>query len=117
VLNLGRLVIPIVLENPAPPVSDGKGGYTEEFFPLDPPRARASIRWAGGRGERTQAGTIESQATPVVRMRYHPGVTVKTRITFVDRSGTTRYLSVVDVTDPDELGVELELTCSEVTPE
>lgn len=105
----------ITLANPTQ-TADGDGGYTETWTSLSPPVAWASVKAARGRfGEAPQAGTVEARATHQVSMRYHPDVTVKTRVTFTDRAGSTRHLSVIDVSDVEEQGTELVLTCVEVT--
>jgi hypothetical protein len=48
-------------------------------------------------------------------MRFHPEVTVDTRITYVDdRRSLTRYLFVRGIQDVNEAGDELRLLCEEV---
>jgi SPP1 family predicted phage head-tail adaptor len=97
-LKVGALRHSIVLENPAAAVADGDGGYTQAFTDLTPSPVQASIVPASARDlERVAAGTVLSTATHVVTMRYHSGVTTKTRITF-----GTRTFNVVGVMNPEE---------------
>jgi head-tail adaptor len=98
------------LANPTGFVPDGDGGYTEGFAPLDPPDMDASIEAASTRDlERVTAGTVLATATHLVRMRFHPGVTVQTRITFGDR-----VFEVQSVTNVDERNIALILICGEL---
>jgi SPP1 family predicted phage head-tail adaptor len=115
-LNIGSLVHSITLENPSAQTADGDGGYAETWTELDPSPARASIKASAGRtGERRVANTVVAQGTHEVVMRYHPDVSTRTRITFVDKAGNTRTLQVTDVDDVDSRGQMLRLTCVEVT--
>lgn len=113
---LGRMTHYVRLEDPGTPTADGDGGYTETWTALNPADAWCSVKAAGGRtGERRIASTVVAQATHEVVMRYHTGVSTKTRIRWRDQAGTTRALSVVDVDNVDERGEVLRLSCVEVT--
>jgi SPP1 family predicted phage head-tail adaptor len=102
----------IQLQNPGPAVPDGDGGWTEAWNDLDPAIVQAAVGPAGqSRLEHLVAGTVLSQATHLVTIWYHPGVTTKTRINIV---GTPRTMNVLALADPDERHVELELVCAEV---
>lgn len=114
-ITLGELRTRVTLENPTR-TSDGQGGYTEEWTALDPPEAWVAIRGLTG-AERLAHGTVVTQATHAITLRYHPGVTTETRLSWTDRANRARTLAVVDVTDLDERGVELQLTCAEVSSE
>lgn len=112
-LDPGRLTHLMTLESPTP-TPDGDGGYTQTWARLDPPEAWASIEPATTRAlERLVAGTVVVQPSHIVRLPYHPDLDEECRMTFVDRSLTTRTLNVVDVLDPDEEGVELIVLCVE----
>jgi head-tail adaptor len=71
----------VTLENPGDPVPDGDGGYTETSIPLDPPDWDCSIQAASTRDlESIGAGTVLSQATHLLKGRYHPGITTESRV-------------------------------------
>jgi Concanavalin A-like lectin/glucanases superfamily/Phage head-tail joining protein len=71
----------VTLGNPGNPVPDGDGGYTETFAPLDPPEWDCSIQAASTRDlESIGAGTVLSQATHLLKGRYHPGITTESRV-------------------------------------
>ena len=102
----------VTLQNPGPAVPDGDGGWTQGWIDLDPPTVQASIAPAGRATlEHVVAGTVLSQATHVVTIWYHPGVTTKTRLAIL---GTPRTMNVLAVADPEELHRELDLVCAEV---
>lgn len=109
-MDIGALRHRIVLENPGASVSDGDGGFTESWTALSPSPVWASIMPATARDlERVAAGTILSTATHIVTMRYHSGVSTKTRITY-----GTRLMSVTGVTNPEERNISTVCVCAEV---
>lgn len=109
-LASGARLHQVTLENPAPSTPDGDGGYTETWAPLMPPTMFARIAPATAADlERTTSGTVLATATHVVRILYHPQVTLQTRVTFKGRT-----LNVVGRANPDERDVELVLICAEV---
>ena len=62
-------------------------------------------------------GSENRTLTHLVRMRYHPQVTLDTKIDYVDaRLERTRSLYVRGVQSIDEAGDELRLLCEEVQP-
>lgn len=62
-------------------------------------------------------GTDNRTITHLVRMRFHPEVTLDTRIQYVDaRVGRTRSLFVRGVQAVNEAGDELQLLAEEVQP-
>ena len=65
-------------------------------------------------GELTDDPRVRHETQYAVTMRWHPDVTPRCRLKWVNR-GTTRYLQIGGRIDVDELGGRLELTCSEVT--
>jgi head-tail adaptor len=102
----------VLLDGPGDPptVPDGFGGYTENWTPLDPPDWYCAIEPASARSlEDLGAGTVLSQASHIVKGRYHAGITTATRI---HHDG--RILNVVYVTNRDERRIESDLVCAEV---
>lgn len=87
---------------------DGRGGFLQTWTPLSPSVVKAAIESVPG-SERPIAGTVLSGATHVVTMRYHAGVTTKTRIRF-----GTRTFAVSGLANIDERSRELRVECSEV---
>lgn len=116
-MDPGELRQRVTLDNPSPPTSDGDGGPTR----LWPPeggvrigaRVPASVEAALARSvERLVAKTTESAATHIVTLRYRPGVTTQTRVTWHDGS-TDRTLWVNGVSDASGRHVWLALSCAE----
>lgn len=100
----------VTLEAPGAAAPDGAGGYTEAWLPLTPPTMFAAIDVAtAGDQERLGSATVLSQASHVVRMRYHAGITTKTRLTYQGRA-----FSVTAIRDPEERKRRLVLLCAEV---
>jgi Bacteriophage head-tail adaptor len=113
-LPLGRMRHTITLERPVS-VSDNEGGFTETFAALTPPTAKAAIDSASQRTlERLVSGTILSEASHIIQMRYHRDVDLKTRLTWTDRAGKVHVANVLNVTDPDGLAAELLIVAAEV---
>jgi head-tail adaptor len=101
----------VTLENPGDPVPDGDGGYTETSIPLDPPDWDCSIQAASTRDlESIGAGTVLSQATHLLKGRYHPGITTESRVLIAP----DRILNVVFVANRDNRDLETNLVCVEV---
>jgi SPP1 family predicted phage head-tail adaptor len=61
--------------------------------------------------ERLVAGTVQSSATHVVTIDYHPQVTTQTQVLFNGRT-----LHVNSVQNLEERNIELVLICEEVVP-
>jgi SPP1 family predicted phage head-tail adaptor len=100
----------VTLEAPGAATPDGSGGYAEVWQPLTPPTMAAAIDVAtAGDQERLGSGTVLSTASHVVRMRYHPQITTKTRLTHAGRR-----FSVTAIRDPEERQRRLVLLCAEV---
>ena len=112
-VNIGRMDKYVALANPAAPssaISDGSGGYTETFTPLSPANVWASIAPAAAASlERLFANTVVAVATHVVGMRYHSGVTTKTRITY-----GTLQLFVRAIQNVEQRNEQLRLACEEL---
>ena len=108
-MTIGAYRHKVALDNPTV-APDGHGGYTQTYAPADPPVVDASIEAASVRDlERATAGTVVASATHLVRMRYHAGVSARTRITFRGRT-----FEVLSVTDVDQRNVALILVCAEI---
>ncbi len=111
-MDIGRLNKRVSLANPGTPTADSDGSYTQTFSALTPPGVWAAIVPATARDlERLAAGTVLATATHLVTLRYHSGVTTKTRITF-----GARLFSVVGVVNPEERNIETIALCVEVVP-
>lgn len=119
-MKVGHLRHLLTLENPDAPVADGDGSFTTTWTELSPSPVSAEIMPATARNlERTVSGTVQAVATHVVRIRYHPDVTTKTRLTKGPRdddgtlSSGSREFSVTGIVNPYERNIELLLTCVE----
>lgn len=98
------------LEYLGAPVADSDGGFTSTPVDLSPAYAFASIEPATARTlERIAAGTVVSNASHIVSMRYHSGVTTKTQIVY-----GTRTFQVTGVINPEERNVTTVALCTEV---
>ena len=105
----------ITLQAPGAAVPDGDGGYTQAPVPLNPPVTFGHVRPAGARDlERIAAGTVISQASHLVSLPFHPGVTTTTELHVEDFPNPDRRFAVITVLNPDERNAELELLCAEV---
>jgi head-tail adaptor len=109
-MQISALVHRVALvETPEIPSPDGHGDYLDEPQPLSPSEWWASITPATAADlERIAAGTVVASATHIVRMRYHPGVTLRTTVRF-----GTRSLQVTGLQNVEERNRELVLVCRE----
>ena len=77
----------VTFQDPGPAVPDGAGGYTQTWDDLTPATWKVQITPAGAADlERVTAGTVLTQATHIVRGRYHPGVSTRSRMLFSGRT-------------------------------
>jgi head-tail adaptor len=98
------------LFGPGEEVPDGDGGYTQVPAALEPAQMYAEIKPATARDlERVVANTVQSKASHLVTMDYHPQVSTETRVHF-----GARIFAVTGVQNPEEKNVELVLACEEV---
>lgn len=111
----------VKLENPTR-VTDGEG-YTETWAELMPSLVYAEIKPATARDlERTVANAVQSTASHLITIDYHPGVTSQTRITKGQRNtdGTlpdgSREFKVTGLQNPEERNIELIIAAEEVVP-
>jgi SPP1 family predicted phage head-tail adaptor len=99
----------VTVQNPGASVPDGDGGYTEGWSDADPATLDVSITPATTSDvERLTAGTVAATATHMVRGRFHPGITLASRLIFKGRT-----LNVIYVGNPDERDLELVMLCAE----
>lgn len=104
----------VTLENPGDAVPDptGGGGYTQAWTTLAS-RVPAKVEPASARSlERVTANTVSSSASHLVTVRYVPGVTMQTRLTFHDGE-VDRLMAVTGQHDTEERHLELILECAE----
>jgi len=100
----------ILLQNPGAAVPDGAGGYTQAWTDLAPASVSAKVAPATAADlERVTTGTAVATATHVVKMPFHPGVAIKTRVIHDGRT-----FNVTGVANPEERGVETVAVCVEV---
>ncbi len=111
----------LIPENPGPPVTDSDGGFTQPWALCDPPTWHVAISPASARDlERVAVGTVLSTASHIVRGRYHPGITTKTRLTKGPREADgslaagSRQFTVTGVANPEERNIETVAVCVEV---
>jgi head-tail adaptor len=109
-MDVGALRHLVTLENPGVDVPDGDGGYTQVDADLIPDQVWASIVPATARDmERVVANVaVQTTATHLVRVRYHPGITTQTKVLY-----GTRVLYVTGIQNVDERNIELVLVCTE----
>lgn len=91
-------------------VLDPDLGWIDTYTDLTPATRYASIIPATARDlERMTAGTVQSTASHIVTIDFHPGVNTQTRVVF-----GSRHLAVVGVANPEERNIEQILACTEV---
>lgn len=106
---IGLLRHQVIVENPTR-VADGDGGYTDTWAAASPSPVWARIEPATARAIERQAGaTIEGPIDSLVTIRYHAGVSMKTRLTFEGR-----LLFVRGIQNVQERDRWLVLACQEV---
>jgi head-tail adaptor len=101
----------VLVQNPTgAPVPDGDGGYTQGFLNAVPATWYCSIVPATSRDlERVAVGTIIATASHVLIGRYHPSITVNTRLVFEGR-----VFQVTGVSNPEERRIETIAICVEL---
>jgi head-tail adaptor len=93
----------VQLDAAGKPVPDGDGGYTDTYSPLDPPQLFAKIEAATAASlERLTAGTVTAQASHVITMPFHPGITMQTRVQWTDVAGRPHAANVTSIDNVDE---------------
>jgi len=105
-MRAGRLDKWVTLSR-SPELTGDSDGF---FAPLDPEGVWASIQ------PQQSAGDGRS-VFHAVTIRYHPEVTMDTRIVYVDSvRGLTRTIYVRSVQNVDEGNDEMRLSCEEIVP-
>jgi len=100
----------VTVQGPTAPVADGDGGSTVTWVNLVPPTWYCSIDPATARDlERVAAGSVISTASHIITGRYHPQITVATRIVF-----ETRVFEVTGVSNPEEREIRTIVTAVEL---
>lgn len=114
VIEAGKLDHSITVENPTR-VEDPGGGYTETWATIAPNPLPAGIEPATAVNlERIVANVVQSTATHIVTIRFHPGVTLQSRVSFTDRAGKAHVLAVKGMQNPKQRDRVLKLACEEV---
>lgn len=97
----------VTLENPAPRVSNGRGGFTPTWTALSVSPIWVQIRPVHA-AEQEHSNRVSATRTHVVTGPYVAEVTTKTRLTYQGR-----VFQVTGVKNVDERDVEMELDCVE----
>ena len=114
-VNTGTYRQVATLSAPGVTSPDGDGGYVQTYPALSPPQWRCAIEKATvASGERHFGSTVIAQATHLLTGRFHAGITTQTRLTWVDRAGTTHTANVIGVEDPEGAGVLTIVAVAEV---
>lgn len=100
-MNISPLRTLVTLSR-SPKKTDDDDGF---FEPLSPPRMWASIQPQGPFADGRNVAHL-------VTMRYHPGVTMDTRITYGSNPGRELFVRGVQVID--DANVEMRLLCEEI---
>lgn len=119
-MNFGLMRHRVTLDNPSQPTPDGDGGGTALWPPAGGvrlgARVPATVEPTDAQAlERPVAKTHEGVGTYTVRVRYLPGVSLQTRVTFHD-GAVDRTLWVNGVSDEESRHAMLALTCREQVP-
>lgn len=100
----------VTFQNPSTPVPDGDGGWTSTWANLTPATWHVSIEPATARDlERVASGTVMATASHIVKGKYHPGVTLETRMLFQGRT-----FSITGKANVEERSITMELIAVEV---
>jgi hypothetical protein len=105
---IGQMRHRLVVENPTAS-ADGDGGYSDSYAAAAPSPVWASVEPATpGVIEQQVGNRIEAPITHIVTLRYHAGVTTRTRFTFGSRRLFVRGLQKMH-----EVGEWLVCSCEE----
>jgi len=109
-MDVGNLRQIVTVQGPGAVVPDGEGGFTQTYSNLVPAQMPADVRpvTAHDREIFVAGSTVQSTVSHVVTMRYHSGVTTKTRLLF-----GSRVLDVTGIQNPEERNISLVLSCVE----
>jgi head-tail adaptor len=114
--NPGLLRHRVTLDNPSTPTSDGDGGAAVLWPPAGGvqlgARVPAAVDSTSIAREQPIAKTHEGVGTFTVRLRYLPGVSLSTRVTWHD-GAIDRVLWVNEIADDEQRHALIALTCAE----
>ena len=111
-MRAGELRHRVTLQNPTD-VQDGEGGFTQTWSTFAS-RIPAQVLPATVRNlERVVASSVQAHASHLVKIRYRPHVSTKTRVIWHDL-GSDCTLSATGVSDTHAAHIGLVLTCDEV---
>lgn len=114
VIRAGELRQMLTLETPTR-VEDPGGGFTEVWNALSPSPVPGAVEPATAVAlERVVANAVQSSATHIVTIRFHPGVTLESSVSFTDRAGRVHVLTVKGMQNPEQADRVLKLACEEV---
>lgn len=108
--SIGEMRHQVVVENPTR-TADAEGGYTDAWSAASPSPVWARLEPATPSNvERLVGNTVSAPITHVVTMRYHAGITAKTRLTFEN----SRVFYVRGLQNVSEKDRWLVLACEEI---
>jgi hypothetical protein len=111
----GQRTQEIAMTNPGTRQKNADGGYDVPRVPLSPPTAWAKLEVATPKAlERTVADTTIGVATHVVTIPYHPQVTLKTDVAWIDRAGGQHHANVLGYSNPDQSAIETVMIIAEI---
>lgn len=102
---------------PVPPYApDGDGSYLPDtLVDLNPAYLFAQIVPVTGNDvDRLVVGTVLTTLSRMVKLPFHPGITLDTVLTWTDDAGIAHTASILDLANVDGRSVELQLTVSEI---
>lgn len=110
-VSSGRRIHPLKLQHPVgEKVSDGDGGYTQDYATYAEPFGAVEPATAV-RMERLTLDAAMATASHLVTVPFIQGVEVQDWVIF-----NGRKLTVLGAADPDERHIELILVCQELKP-
>lgn len=96
---IGQMRHRVAIANPTR-TADGDGGYTDTWVAADPSPVWARIDVATASNiERLVGNTIEAPISHIVTMRWHDGVTTRSRLTYDGRAFNVRGLQNIQERD------------------
>ena len=115
----GQRTQEIAMTNPGTRVRNSDGTYTTPREPLNPPTAWAKLEIADARSLERVAATSSTTigvASHVATIPYHPEVTMKTHVAWIDRFGGSHNANVLGYSNPDGKGIETVMVIAEIKP-
>lgn len=108
--SIGELRHRLTVQNPTR-ASDGDGGYTDTWAAASPSPVWGKVEPSTpDRIERMVGNTVDAPVSHIVTLRFHSGITAKTRLTL-----DGRYLAVRGVQNLLDKDQWLVLACEEIT--